>query len=191
MPCPWEQIHGLNLFQRIPLFTQELSIAGGGGGVAADHDEGAWGHLDNGSQGGVIAAFARRVHHDHIGVGTLAGKAGCGFAGVHAVKIGFLRGQAKMRSNGFGTFHCLRHNLNTDQAAAVRLHRKANGAHTAVKVQQKVIRLQPGKLFRLGVQQLGSGGVDLIKLVHTHLDGHSGQSILNHAGAKHGAGIPP
>lgn len=61
MPCPWEQIHGLNLFQRIPLFTQELSIAGGGGGVAADHDKGAWGHLDNGSQGGVIAAFARRV----------------------------------------------------------------------------------------------------------------------------------
>ena len=45
VPCPWEQIHGLNLFQRIPLFTQELSIAGGGGGVAADHDEGAWGHL--------------------------------------------------------------------------------------------------------------------------------------------------
>ena len=70
MLCPWEQIHGLNLFQRIPLFSQELSIAGGGGGVAADHDEGAWGHLDNGSQGGVIAAFARRVKQHHIGLNS-------------------------------------------------------------------------------------------------------------------------
>ena len=60
------------------------------------------------------AAFARRVHHDHIGVGTLAGKAGRGLARVHAVKIGLLRGQAKIRSNGFCTLHSLRHNLNAD-----------------------------------------------------------------------------
>lgn len=75
MPCPWEQIHGLNLFQRIPLFTQELSIAAAGEGLQLTMTR-VRGATWTMAVRWRYRAFARRVHHDHIGVGTLAGQGG-------------------------------------------------------------------------------------------------------------------
>ena len=82
----------------------------------------------------------------------------------------------------------LRHDLRADDPFGGARHTEGNGTDAAVQVQQKIVRLQPGVLPRLGVEHLGGGGVDLVKFMHTHPQRHTGQRVLNDAGAQHGAG---
>ena len=46
MPRPREKVHRLHLFCPIPMLFQPLGIPGGGGGVAADIDHPAGGHVE-------------------------------------------------------------------------------------------------------------------------------------------------
>ncbi len=88
---------------------------------------------------------------------------------------------ARPRAGGglFRAVYSLGHDLNAYQAAAVGQHRKPDGAHTAVKIQQEIIRRQRGKFPRFGIQGFGGGGVDLVKFVHTHPKRDPGQRILD------------
>ena len=171
------------------MLGQPFGVACGGGCIAADHDHCAGGHLGNGGQGGLVAAFARRVYHDHIGAGTLGGKLCSRRTGILTTEIRPVGIQPQTGGCLFGAVHSLRHDFNTDQTPAVRQHRKPDRAHAAVEVKQKIRLLQPGILPCLGVQCFGSGGIHLIKFMHAHAQRDAGKCILNDAGAKHGAGL--
>ena len=116
------------------------------------------------------------------------GQLGRSGTGVLAAEVGLVGGKAQAGGGLFRAVYSLGHALPAYKAAAVGQHRKPDRAHAAVQVQQKVVRLQPGVLPRLGVEHLGGGGVDLVKFMHTHPQRHTGQRVLDDAGAQHGAG---
>ena len=168
---------------------EDLGVAGGGGGVAADHHNGARRHRDDGVKRRGVAPLARRIDDDDVWLRPLGGKMRGRLAGVHAEEIGSIGPKAQPRCRRFGRFDGLRHHLHPEQLAAVRQHRKPDRAHTAVEVEQKIARPQPGKFPRFGIERFGRRGVDLVKLVHSHRDRHAGQRIGNAAGAADGAGF--
>ena len=138
---PREQIHRLHLFCMVPILLQPCGVSGGGGGVAADIYHPAGGHAHHGGEGGFIAALAGRVQHDDVRVQTLGGELGGSLSGIGAEKAalgGY--GLAHAGGVGLGALDGLRHDLHTDQFPALLGHRKADGAHAAVEIQQCVIR---------------------------------------------------
>lgn len=66
------------------MLFEPCGISCGGGGVAADVDHPAGGHLDDGGKGRFVAALAGRVKHDDIRPQALSGEAGGGLTGVGA-----------------------------------------------------------------------------------------------------------
>ena len=104
------------------MLGQPFGVACGGGCIAADHDHCAGGHLGNGGQGGLVAALAGRVYHDHIGAGTLGGKLGCCRTGILTAEIRPVGIQPKAGGRLLGAVHGLRHDLNTDQTPTVGQH---------------------------------------------------------------------
>lgn len=81
---PRKQIHRLDLLGAVALCFQPLGVSCGGGGVAADVDDPAGGHGDDGGKGGLVTAFAGRIEDDDVGVEALGGELRCGFARVGA-----------------------------------------------------------------------------------------------------------
>ena len=63
---------------------QESKITGHGLRIAADIDHPAGGHLDDGGEGGLVAALAGRVEDDDVRVEALGGELGRGFARIGA-----------------------------------------------------------------------------------------------------------
>ena len=143
-----EQIHRLHLFQRIPLFTQPLGIAGGGGGVAADIDH-PRGDPSGQQQKGWLhrSLCGAGPARSRPGAAPSAGKAGGGCAGVGAEKAALGGdGVAHAGGIGLGAFNRFWHDLHAHQLPAVVYHRKADGAHAAVEVQQQVVRGAAGHI---------------------------------------------
>ena len=60
MPCSGKKVHRLHLLRMIPVLFEPCGISCGGGGVAADVDHPAGGHLDDGGKGRFVAALAGR-----------------------------------------------------------------------------------------------------------------------------------
>ena len=71
----------------IPMLFEPCGISCGGGGVAADVDHPAGGHLDDGGKGRLVAALAGWVEHDDIRPQALSGEAGRSLTGVASVNI--------------------------------------------------------------------------------------------------------
>ena len=164
MPRPREQIHRLHLFRAVPLCLQPLGVPGGGGRVAADIDHPLGIHLDNSRKGGFIAAFAGRVEDDDVRAQALSREAGGGSAGVGAEKAA-LGGDGVAHPGGIclSAFNRFWYDLHTHQLPAVVYHRKADGTHAAVEVQQQVVRGELGILGRDAVELLSGQCVDLIE----------------------------
>ena len=78
----WKKVHRLHLLRMIPMLFEPCGISCGGGGVAADVDHPAGGHLDDGGKGRLIAALAGRVEHNDVRPQALSGEAGSGLAGI-------------------------------------------------------------------------------------------------------------
>ena len=191
MFCPGEKVHRLHRFHAVSGIRQGAGVPGGGGGVAADHHDGAGGHVHQCLQSGLVAAFAGRVHHDHIGAGTFRRKAGGGGTGVHAVEVRFVGAEAQPGRSFLGSVHRLGHHFHPYQPAAVRQHGKPDGAHAAVQIQQEIIRAQSGEPAGGGIQLFRRRGVYLVELMHAHAQRYPGQGILDGAGAQDCAGALP
>ena len=172
------------------MVRQPAGVAGGGGGIAADHHHRAGCHLYNSGQGCLITALAGRVHHNYIRVLPFGSKGGCRLPGILTAKIRLVGGKPQPRRGFLGALHGLGYDLHAQQTSAIRQHRKPDRTHTAVQIQQKIIGTQRGIFPRLGIQHLGGGGVDLIKLMHAHLQGNPCQRVADKAAAQHRAGLP-
>ena len=182
---PWEQIHRLHLFRAVPLCLQPLGVPGGGGRVAADIDNPLGIHLDNSRKGGFIAAFAGRVEDDDVRAQALSREAGGGSAGVGAEKAA-LGGDGGICLSAFNRFW---YDLHTHQLPAVVYHRKADGAHAAVEVQQQVVRGELGILGRDAVELLSGQCVDLIERQGAQPDGDAAEGVFEVARAIQGGGL--
>lgn len=183
MPCPGEHIHRLDLLDAVAVPDEPGGVAGGGGRVAADVDQAAGGHLDDGGQGGRVAALAGRVHHDDVGGQALGGQTGGGFAGVGAEETALGRdGVAHPGGVGFGALDGLGDHLDPHQRAAALRHRKADGAHPAVEVQEQVVRAGGGIGGGHAVELFGAGRVHLIKGEGAQAHRHPAEGVLDKAG---------
>lgn len=184
---PRKQIHGLYLFCMIPLLFQPFSVAGGGGGVTADVDDPAGGHLDDGGEGGLVAALAGRVKDDDIRVQALDGQLGRGLAGVSAEEAA-LGGDGIAHPGGvrLRAVDGLGYDLHADQLPAGVHHRQADGTHAAVEVQQQVVRRKLGVVGGDAVKLFGGEGVDLIEGKRPEPDRNALQGIFNNPGAVQG-----
>ena len=174
-----EQIHRLHLFRAVPLCLQPLGVPGGGGRVAADIDHPLGIHLDNSRKGGFIAAFAGRVEDDDVRAQALSREAGGGSAGVGAEKAA-LGGDGVAHPSGIclSAFNRFWYDLHTHQLPAVVYHRKADGAHAAVEVQQQVVRGELGILGRDAVELLSGQCVDLIERQGAQPDGDAAEGVF-------------
>ena len=153
---PRKQIHRLDLLGAVALCFQPLGVSCGGGGVAADVDDPAGGHGDDGGKGGLVTAFAGRVEDDDVGVEALGGELRCGFARVGAEEAASGGdGFAHAGRVGLGAVDGFGDDLHADERAAAVHHRKADGAHAAVEVQQKVVRLELSVFCGDAVKPLG------------------------------------
>ena len=120
---PREQIHRLDLLGMVSFFLQPLGVSCGGGGVAADVDDPAGGHLDDGGEGGLVAALAGRVEDDDVGVEALCGKLRGGLAGVSAEEAALGGdGVAHAGGVGLGAVDGLGDDLHADELAATVHH---------------------------------------------------------------------
>ena len=95
MPCSGKKVHRLHLLRMIPMLFEPCGISCGGGGVAADIDHPAGGHLDDGGKGRFVAALAGRVEHDDIRTQALSGEAGGGLTGVGAEEAALGRSEER------------------------------------------------------------------------------------------------
>ena len=182
-----KQIHGLHLLSAIPMLSEPRGIAGGGGGVAADVDHPAGGHLDDGGKGRLIAALAGRVEHNDVRPQALGGEAGSGLAGIGTEEAALGGdGIAHPGGIGFGTVDGLGNDLHADQLTAVAGHREADGAHAAVEIEQDIVRLKLGVFGSDAVEALGSQRVDLIEGEGAEADGHAAEGVLDAARAIEG-----
>lgn len=181
---PREQIHRLHLFRAVPLCLQPLGVPGGGGRVAADIDHPLGIHLDNSRKGGFIAAFAGWVEDDDVRAQALSREAGGGSTGVGAEKAA-LGGDGVAHPGGIclSAFNRFWYDLHPHQLPAVVYHRKADGAHAAVEVEQDIVRLKLGVFGSDAVEALGSQRVDLIEGEGAESDRHTAKSILDVARA--------
>ena len=162
------------------MFGQDGGVAGGGGGVAADVDQAAGGHPQDGVQGGLVAAFAGRVDDDDVGREALGGKAAGGLAGVGTEKAALgLDGGAHPGGVGFGALDGFGDDLDPHQGAAARRHRQADGAHPAVEVEQQVAGGGVGVVGGHRVELLGAGGVDLVEGEGPQPHRHPAQAVLD------------
>ena len=183
MPRPREHIHRLDLLDAVAVPGELGGVAGGGGGVAADVDQAAGGHLDDGGQGGRVAALAGRVNDDDAGGQALGGQTGGGFAGVGAEETALGRdGVAHPGGVGFGALDGLGDHLDPHQRAAALRHRKADGAHPAVEVQEQVVRAGGGIGGGHAVELFGAGRVHLIKGEGAQAHRHPAEGVLDKAG---------
>ena len=187
---PRKQIDRLHLFRMISLFFQPLCVPRGGGGVAADVDDPAGGHLDDGGEGGLVAALAGRVEDDDVRVEALGGELGRGFARIGAEEAAFGGNSAAHAGGvGLGALNGFGDDLHADELAAAVCHREADGAHAAVEVEQEVLRLELGVVGGDAVQPLGGESVDLIERQGAEPDRDAAEGVLDEAGAGKGMGL--
>lgn len=187
---PRKQIDRLHLFRMISLFFQPLRVPRGGGGVAADVDDPAGGHLDDGGEGGLVAALAGRVEDDDVWVEALGGELGRGFARIGAEEAAFGGNSAAHAGGvGLGALNGFGDDLHADELAATVCHREADGAHAAVEVEQEVLRLELGVVGGDAVQPLGGESVDLIERQGAEPDRDAAEGVLDEAGAGKGVGL--
>lgn len=187
---PRKQIHRLDLLGAVALCFQPLGVSCGGGGVAADVDDPAGGHGDDGGKGGLVTAFAGRVEDDDVGVEALGGELRCGFARVGAEEAtSGGNGFAHAGRVGLGAVDGFRDDLHADERAAAVHHRKADGAHAAVEVQQKVVRLELSVFCGDAVELFGGEGVDLIERQRAKPHRDAAEGVLDEAGAAEGVGL--
>lgn len=161
---PWEEIHWLDFLYMVAVGFEPLGVAGGGGRVAADVDDPARRHFDDGRQGGLVTALAGRVEDDDIGVQTLGGKLGRGLPRIGAEEAA-LGGDGVAHPGGIGlcTVDGFGYDLDADQLPAGIHHRQADGAHPAVEIQQQIAGGELGIVGGDAVKLLRSKGVDLIE----------------------------
>ena len=120
---PRKQIDRLHLFRMISLFFQPLRVPRGGGGVAADVDDPAGGHLDDGGEGGLVAALAGRVKDDDVRVEALGSQLGRGFARIGAEEAAFGGNRAAHAGGvGLGALNGFGDDLHADELAAAVCH---------------------------------------------------------------------
>ena len=187
---PWKQIHRLDLLGVVALCFQPFGVSCSGGGVAADVDDPAGGHGDDGRKGGLVTAFAGRVEDDDVGVEALGGELRCGFARVGAEEAASGGdGFAHAGRVGLGAVDGFGDDLHADERAAAVHHRKADGAHAAVEVQQKIIRLELNVFGGDAVKPLGGEGVDLIERQGAKPHRNAAEGVLDEAGAAEGVGL--
>ena len=166
------------------MLFEPCGISCGGGGVAADIDHPAGGHLDDGGKGRLVAALAGRVEHDDIGPQALSGEAGRSLTGVGAEEAALGGdGVAHPGGVGLGTVNSLRHDLHADELPAAVGHRETDGTHAAVEVEQNVRGFQLGVLGSDAVEPLSGQCVDLIEGEGAESDRHTAKSILDVARA--------
>lgn len=95
---------------------------------------------------------------------ALGGELRCGFARVGAEEAASGGdGFAHAGRVGLGAVDGFGDDLHADERAATVHHRKADGTHAAVEVQQKVVRLELSVFGGDAVELLGGEGVDLIE----------------------------
>ena len=177
---PWKQIYRLHFLCVIPILFQPCGVPGGGGGVAADVDHPAGGHAYHGRKGGLVAAFAGRVQHHDVRVQALGGQlCGC-LPGISAEEAA-LGGNRCTHAGGIGlgAFDGFGYNLYAHQLTAVVCHGKADGAHAAVEIQQKVIRCQLGVFGSDAVELLSGKRVYLIKRKRAKLHRDAAEGVFN------------
>ena len=168
----------------IPMLFEPCGISCGGGGVAADIDHPAGGHLDDGGKGRLVAALAGRVEHDDIRTQALSGEAGRSLTGVGAEEAALGGdGVAHPGGVGLGAVNSLRHDLHADELPAAVGHRETDGTHAAVEVEQNVRGFQLGILGSDAVEPLSGQCVDLIEGEGAESDRHTAKSILDVARA--------
>ena len=115
---------------------------------------------------------------------ALGGQLGGSLSGIGTEKAalgGY--GLAYAGSVGLGTLDGLRHDLYTDQLPALIGHGKADGAHAAVEIQQRVVRGQLRVLRGNAVQPLGGKRVDLIEGQRPQPHRYAAKRVLNVARA--------
>ena len=181
---PRKQIHGLHFFCAIPILLQPCGVAGGSGGVAADVHHPAGSHAYHGGEGSLVTALAGRVQHYDIRVQPLSGELGGSLPGIGAEKAalgGY--GLAHAGGVGLGALNGLRHDLHANQLPALIGHGKADGAHAAVEIQQRIIRGKLRVLRGNAVQPLGSQCVDLIEGQRPQTHRYAAKGVLNVARA--------
>ena len=184
MPRPREHIHRLHFLHTVAFAGQAGGVAGGGGGVAADVDQAAGGHLEDGGQGGLVAALAGRVHDDDVGGQAPGGQAAGGLTGVGAEKAALGRnGVAHPGRVGFGTLDGLGDHFDAHQGAAAPGHGQTDGAHPAVEVQQQVVGGRGGVGGGHAVKLFGAGSVDLVERKGAQPHRHPAEGVLDKAGA--------
>lgn len=184
MPCSWKKVHRLHLLRMIPMLFEPCGISCSGGGIAADIDHPAGGHLDDGGKGRLVAALARRVEHDDIRPQALSGEAGRSLTGVGAEEAALGGdGVAHPGGVGLGAVNSLRHDLHADELPAAVGHGETDGTHAAVEVEQNVRGFQLGVLGSDAVEPLSGQCVDLIEGEGAESDRHTAKSILDVARA--------
>lgn len=190
MPCSGKKVHRLHLLRMIPMLFEPCGISCGGGGVAADIDHPAGGHLDDGGKGRLVAALAGWVEHDDIRTQALSGEAGGGLTGVGAEEAALSGdGVAHPGGVGPGAVNSFGHDLHADELTAAVGHGETDGTHAAVEVEQNVRWFQLGVLGSDAVEPLSGQCVDLIEGEGAESDRHTAESILDVARAVEGDGL--
>ena len=115
---------------------------------------------------------------------TLGSQLGGSLSGIGTEKAALgSHGFAHAGSVGLGALDGLRHDLYADQLPALTCHGKADGAHAAVEIQQRVVRGQLRVLRSNAVQPLGGKRVDLIEGQWSQPHRHAAKRVLNVARA--------